>query len=68
MKIRIGAGAGGASLTTDSLGELVGGLDELGFDSLWLSEVLTAPALDPVVGLSWASASNPRLKLGLPCS
>jgi probable F420-dependent oxidoreductase len=31
---------------------------------LWLSEVLTAPALDPVVGLSWAAASNPRLKIG----
>src|SRR5207247_37655 len=29
-----------------------------------LSEVLTAPVLDPVVGLSWAAASNPRLKLG----
>jgi len=40
------------------------GLDELGFDSLWLSEVLTGPVLDPVVGLSWAAARNPRLKLG----
>jgi len=64
MKIRIGVGAGGASLTTDALAELVTGLDELGFDSLWLSEVLTAAGLDPVVGLSWAGASNPRLKLG----
>jgi probable F420-dependent oxidoreductase len=64
MKIRIGVGAGGASLTTDALAELVTGLDELGFDSLWLSEVLTAAGLDPVVGLSWAAASNPRLKLG----
>src|SRR4029077_20360285 len=33
-------------------------------DSLWLSEVLTGPVLDPVVGLCWAGASNPRLKLG----
>jgi probable F420-dependent oxidoreductase len=64
MKIRIGVGAGGASVTGGTLGELVTGLDELGFDSLWLSEVLTAPALDPVVGLSWAAASNPRLKIG----
>ena len=64
MKIRVGVGAGGASLTTDALAELVTGLDELGFDSLWLSEVLTAAGLDPVVGLSWAAASNPRLKLG----
>jgi probable F420-dependent oxidoreductase len=64
MKVRIGVGAGGASVAGGGLGELVTGLDELGFDSLWLSEVLTAPALDPVVGLSWAAASNPRLKIG----
>ena len=64
MKIRIGVGAGGASSTPETLGELVTGIDELGFDSLWLSEVLTGPVPDPVVGLSWAAAKNPRLKLG----
>ncbi len=64
MKIRIGVGAGGASPSVEVLAELVTGLDELGFDSLWLSEVLTGPVLDPVVGLAWAAASNPRLKLG----
>jgi probable F420-dependent oxidoreductase len=46
------------------LGELVSGLDELGFDSLWLSEVLTGPVIDPAVGLAWAAASSPRVKLG----
>jgi probable F420-dependent oxidoreductase len=64
MKIRIGVGAGGACSTTEALAELVMGLDELGFDSLWLSEVLTGPVLDPVVGLAWAASSNPRLKVG----
>ena len=64
MKIRIGVGAAGASSTPDALAELVTGLDELGFDSLWLSEVLTGPVPDPVVGLAWAAASNPRVKLG----
>src|SRR2546426_955009 len=64
MKIRIGVGAGNTSSTPDALAELVRGLDDLGFDSLWLSEVLTAPVLDPVVGLAWAAANNPRLKLG----
>ena len=62
MKIRIGVGA--ASLTADTLPELVTALDDLGFDSLWLSEVLTGPVIDPAVGLSWAAASNPRLKIG----
>jgi probable F420-dependent oxidoreductase len=64
MKIRIGVGAGGACGTPEALAELVSGLDELGFDSLWLSEVLTERVLDPVVGLAWAAASNPRLKVG----
>ena len=64
MKIRIGVGAGGTAATGDALAELVTGLDELGFDSLWLSEVLTGPVLDPLVGLSWAAGANPRLKLG----
>ena len=62
MKVRIGVGA--ASLGPDALPEIVAGLDDLGFDSLWLSEVLTGPVLDPMVGLAWAGAANPRLKLG----
>src|SRR5438067_13693649 len=64
MKIRIGVGTAGGASTPDALAELVAGLDELGFDSLWLSEVLTGPVLDPAVGLAWAAASNPRVKLG----
>jgi len=64
MKIRIGVGAAGASATPGALAELVGSIDQLGFDSLWLSEVLTGPVLDPVVGLAWAAANNPRVKLG----
>jgi probable F420-dependent oxidoreductase len=64
MKVRIGIGAAGAASTPESLGELVGAIDDLAFDSLWLSEVLTGPVIDPLVGLAWAAASNPRVKLG----
>ena len=64
MKIRIGVGASAASATPGALGELVRGLDDLGFDSLWLSDVLTGPVPDPLVGLAWAAATNPRVKLG----
>src|SRR6266571_3198277 len=64
MKIRIGVGASGASSTPEALAELVTAIDELGFDSLWLSEVLTGPGLDPIVGLAWAAATNPRMKVG----
>ena len=64
MKVRIGIGAAGAASTPETLGELVSAIDELHFDSLWLSEVLTGPVIDPLVGLAWAGAYNPRLKLG----
>ena len=64
MKIRIGVGASGAASTPEALAELVAAVEALGFDSLWLSEVLTGPVLDPMVGLAWAAASHPRLKLG----
>lgn len=64
MKIRIGVGSAGASPTPEAFAELVSGVEELGFDSIWLSEVLTGPVLDPVVALSWAAASHPRLKAG----
>src|SRR5467141_5269 len=64
MKIRIGVGAAGAASTPEAQAELVAAVETLGFDSLWLSEVLTGPVLDPMVGLSWAAARNPRLKLG----
>ena len=41
MKIRIGVGSAGATASMEAMAELVAGLDEFGFDSLWLSEVLT---------------------------
>jgi probable F420-dependent oxidoreductase len=64
VKVRIGVGAAASAATPVTFAELVNGIDDLGFDSVWLSEVLTGPVLDPVVGLAWAAASNPRVKLG----
>ena len=64
MKVRIGVGAAGAASNPDALAELVESIDECAFDSLWLSEVLTGPVIDPVVGLAWAGAAHPRVKLG----
>ena len=64
LKVRIGVGTGAAGLDGPALSVLADGLGELGFDSLWLPEVLTAPGVDPIVGLSWVGAHHPRLKLG----
>ncbi len=64
MKVRIGFGTGGAALDAAGLAGLADDLVELGFDSLWLSEVLTQAGIDPLIGLAWAAAHNERVKLG----
>ncbi len=65
MKVRIGYGLGAQrGLDRTSLTELVDGLETRGFDSLWLSERVTAPAPDPIIGLTFAAARTERLKLG----
>lgn len=64
MKVRIGVGAGAGAVDAPGLGALVDHLVDVGLDSLWLSEVLTGPGIDPLVGLAWAGAHNPTVKLG----
>jgi probable F420-dependent oxidoreductase len=64
MKVRIGIGAGRGFLDPASLGALADDIIELGFDSIWLPEILTQASVDPVVALAWLGGRNPRLKLG----
>lgn len=63
MKIRIGVGLGAAS-ASDDLGAIVCDMEQCGFDSLWLSEVLTTPVIDPLAGLAFAAGTVRKLKLG----
>jgi len=66
MKIRIGFGLGTRSLTNgDTFGPFVDDLERIGFDSLWLSERITGPAPDPVVGLAYAAGRTTRMKFGM---
>lgn len=39
-------------------------MEEVGFDSLWLPDVLSLPVDDPLVGLAYAAGSVSKLKLG----
>ena len=66
MKIRIGYGLGALQGIGDSEGfaSLVDGLEANGFDSLWLSERVSGPAPDPIIGLAIAAGRTRRLKLG----
>src|SRR4051794_10944739 len=58
----MGYGLGTAG--NSDLAGLVDGLERHGFDSLWLSERVTGPAVDPLVGLSFAAGRTTKLKLG----
>jgi probable F420-dependent oxidoreductase len=66
VKVRIAYGLGAAAATVDAgrFGALVDGLEDVGFDSLWLSERLTGSSPDPLVGLAVAAGRTNRLKLG----
>jgi probable F420-dependent oxidoreductase len=64
MKVRIGISGGGESAGPEALVALAHAIDETGFDSLWLPEVLTRPGPDPLVALGWVAGACPGLKLG----
>ncbi|MEL7158957.1 MAG: LLM class flavin-dependent oxidoreductase, partial [Actinomycetota bacterium] len=65
MKVRIGVAAGSGA-TDDPKGflALVDALDDLGFDSIWVPDVITAPVFDPIAALGVAAGRRERLKLG----
>jgi len=66
VKVRIGFGLGTLGATTDAgaFAALIDSLEDLRFDSLWLSERATGPTLDPLVALSVAAGRTTKLKLG----
>jgi probable F420-dependent oxidoreductase len=65
MKVRFGFTCRGqADLALDDFPQLVDDLERLGFDSLWLPELMLNGPFDPLVGLAHAAARTERLKLG----
>ena len=65
MKVRVGYGLGNLrSLDGERLGSLAAAIERHGFDSLWLSERISGPAPDPMLGLTFAAARTSRIKLG----
>ena len=65
MKIRFGFTCRGQSdLALDDFPRLIDDLERLGFDSIWLPELMLNGAFDPLVALAHAAAQTARLKLG----
>lgn len=66
MKVRIGFGLGVRTQLNDaSFLDVVDCLEQLQFDSLWLSERISGNAPDPVVAMSMAAARTTRMKFGM---
>jgi probable F420-dependent oxidoreductase len=63
MKVRIGISLG-STATPERLGTSARMLEDAGVDSLWLSEVVYGPLVEPFVGMAHALAVTSRLKLG----
>ncbi len=53
-----------ASGDPEVFGAVVDGLEQLGFDSLWVAERASGPALDPIVAMTFAAARTTHLKFG----
>lgn len=63
MKVRFGVGLG-ADTAPDQLAAIVDHLEANAVDSLWFSELVYSPAVDPMVGMAYALARTHRLKVG----
>lgn len=61
MKVRIGVAYTG---NLDEYGDALDAMAACRFDSVWLPETFLNGTVDPIVGLSFAAARVPRLKLG----
>ena len=65
LKVRIGVSLAGADGTGASgFGASVDELEQLGIDSLWLSELVYSPLVDPFIGMAFALSRTRELKVG----
>jgi len=63
VKVRFGVGLG-ADTAPSQLAAIVDHLEANGVDSLWFSELVYSPAVDPMVGMAYALARTTRMKVG----
>ena len=63
MKVRIGISLGPGG-TPDAFADAVDLIEQAGVDSLWLSEVVYSPLVEPFTGMAFALSRTRRLKAG----
>lgn len=65
MKVRFAVTPPAGALLGDALDAYLASCEELGFDTIWLSDVPLGPLGDPMVTLAYAAARTTTLKLGM---
>ena len=63
MKVRIGISLG-ATVAPGQFADAVDQLEQAGVDSLWLSEIVYSPMVDPFTGMAFALSRTRNLKVG----
>ncbi|MEU4520492.1 TIGR03854 family LLM class F420-dependent oxidoreductase [Amycolatopsis sp. NPDC024027] len=63
LKIRLGVAPAAGTGPAEFAG-LAGQLEDAGVDSLWLSELVYSPEVDPMIGMAHALARTSKLKVG----
>lgn len=63
MKVRFGVTIG-PEVGVEDLALLGPAIEDVGFDTLWVAEVLLNRTLDPIVALSYLAAGTTKLRLG----
>jgi probable F420-dependent oxidoreductase len=63
VKVRIGIAPGSAGVPSE-FAAAVDDLEQSGVDSLWLSEMVYGPLVDPLIGMAYALSRTARLKVG----
>jgi probable F420-dependent oxidoreductase len=63
MKVRIGISLGPAAVP-EVFGDAVDRVEQLGVDSLWLSEMVFGSLVEPFAGMAYALSRTSRLKVG----
>lgn len=64
LKVRFAIGPARGAIDPVALSPLFDGLERLGFDTLWLSDVPLGRTIDPLIGVAFAAARTTQLKLG----
>jgi probable F420-dependent oxidoreductase len=64
MKIRIAVSPSAELFDAPDFAVFATTLETLGFDTMWLSDVVLGHSVDPLIGLTYAAGLTTRLKLG----